>query len=791
MRKILLAIIFLLLVNISSAQFDDFFDDSDNFANDFMDGSGFEGDEEELRSSDDFERSMIDKPESRNMPPSMGQVKQSGDPRMMTGGERFRQMPPNAQMGSGQFEFMPKFSGQFNIPDPRLYGANNEEMMFGMLFSKLGNVNPDEIRQLCSDPDKMADVMIDRIKAKFGSVSEQCNIMEKEISECSIRAKDSCNFGAGNFNDDLEHNAYSCPVKEDAIYELCVKRSAEYSSERLNFVQEICADRFETDKKYSADRCSQQQINCDKNKFMQDCLTSFGNVVPPTVVPSGSCPQPPAIEQCRDARLEMVYNNMGCVVGSRCVPFEQKCKTPEPIECSGGRVETHTDQFGCTLLTCIREEHKCTTVPSLIQCENGYAAAKTDEFGCIISYACVPFAEQLPPEKQIDTTTNDGTVAPTAQETIVLQQKLYPVTPVKVVSRKDPITGNVVMANSADFHAECEQRWNNQRMNCESFDYCNKDKYVENCVRQEKESNERQLSEIKINCKVQSRIEARKMVERCSREEVEKQRCVEQSARRCSEMGAMIKDCRERLNEENFRQYIKREAESRCKLMRHEDESAKTERLFAIIIALRNEDDIGRIDSIVTNLEKLFEIEGSFVYTGIVDDPNLVSDIRKIDSVLDAKISPILPEVAEADKRLDESIRAKGIVDKLNSIKEDVPDNYRFIIENEAGKILDISEGLGGIEQNEESKGVVYVFRRWFGFVKEKEKEEIENINKHVERLDASITNLETVIDDVPDLIAKSIIKEQIESLKKQKADLEELSSEKESKSKGLFGLFG
>jgi len=43
----------------------------------------------------------------------------------------------------------------------------------------------------------------------------------------------------------------------------------------------------------------------------------------------------------------------------------------------------------------------------------------------------------------------------------------------------------------------------------------------------------------------------------------------------------------------------------------------------------------------------------------------------------------------------------------------------------------------------------------------------------------------------VPSDVAKAILKEQVENLKKQKVEIEVLIETKEKKAKGLFGVFG
>ena len=79
----------------------------------------------------------------------------------------------------------------------------------------------------------------------------------------------------------------------------------------------------------------------------------------------------------------------------------------------------------------------------------------------------------------------------------------------------------------------------------------------------------------------------------------------------------------------------------------------------------------------------------------------------------------------------------------------------------------------------------------FFGLAKQAELEEIKQLQESKSKLNNSITTLAKLVDEVPSDVAKSILKEQVESLKKQQADIEVLIAAKEKKAKGFFGLFG
>ena len=49
--------------------------------------------------------------------------------------------------------------------------------------------------------------------------------------------------------------------------------------------------------------------------------------------------------------------------------------------------------------------------------------------------------------------------------------------------------------------------------------------------------------------------------------EAQRQRCLDESSKRCGMMEGVASECKEKVTEENFRSFIIREAEKRCKFM--------------------------------------------------------------------------------------------------------------------------------------------------------------------------------------------------------------------------------
>ena len=85
-----------------------------------------------------------------------------------------------------------RFKGQENrgpnIPD----FSKNPDGIYGMAFKYIDNdMKDEELFPLCGEPEKIADLLIGKIKSKVGDdVSTVCN--DFPVSECTQRVEDSC-----------------------------------------------------------------------------------------------------------------------------------------------------------------------------------------------------------------------------------------------------------------------------------------------------------------------------------------------------------------------------------------------------------------------------------------------------------------------------------------------------------------------------------------------------------------------------------------------------------------------
>ena len=474
--------------------------------------------------------------------------------------------------------------------------------------------------------------------------------------------------------------------------------------------------------------------------------------------PTTTCPEATIPTCAAGTNLQKKVDDKGCV--------SYYCSTPtcpsvtKPTCNTSETIQAYYDNTGCvTSYQCIKYEASCPAVTKPSCAENQSLTAKYDDKGCIVGYECVSVAS----------------------------------------SGSSSITGAAVLSNYDDFRGHCESSWQEQERICSNTPQaCNKEDFIEKCRNQEKKRSSDLKAGIDKNCQTSTESKIRHAEDRCSRIEDEKKKCLEHGAKRCSQMKGNSEKCSELMTEGNVRKFIIEEAKKRCKfsnIMENEEDIRNSDKA-EIILAVFNtatEDDIKKLNLFIDDLKEDLKLQDNTIYKGKIS-PNNFGDIKLLPFVVNAKISAA--RSSETAKEVKEgnmaSSKAEKAASKLVSLRDsDVPAEYLYIIEDKASEVLDASNKLGDVEKKEEEKGIGYKIRLFLGLARAAEREEINQLEESKSKLKNSIDSLTKLIEEVPSDVAKAILKEQVENLKKQQADIQVLIDSKEKKAKGLFGVFG
>jgi len=679
--------------------------------------------------------------------------------------------------------------GQAYDSGPSYEGYSKEQMIFGRIFQYIGDdIDPREIKEYCSDPNKIADIVIGKLKEKVSDLQKICSEFEDNKAKCNDMIKNNCaRIGTAMLREgatEMEKMmaaAYTCPVNKDAIVEACKIRSKSNMEERIKHISESCEEKFDLQGErlmQECDKFKEHQI-CDKDKFMSQCM----NGIKKEDFERKKCPENPVPDCGKDSTLQKKTDANGCVyyycsaTATQATANQQTCPTRDVPACKESEtLQKKVDDKGCVYYYCQSTTTTATTNPATTTTTNACTEAtmptcaagssiqkKTDDRGCVYYYC------------QTTTATPSTT------------------------SNSTSITGSAVLSTYDNYLSHCENSWMMQQKTCVNMpNICDKTAYVEKCKEQEQKNAADYSAKIEQHCDSDTISEIKYAEQRCSKIDERKQKCIEQSAKRCEQMQGLAQECKDTLTEEKLRNFIVEEVKKRCKftdIIENVDDVKKSEKAEVILAVLNTatQSDFDKLKLFVDNLEEDLKLQDTTVYKGTIE-PSRFGDIKLLPFVVNAKLSSIesSARAKEVKTKIVAGQKAEDAAGKLVSLRDsDVPKEYLYIIEDKASDILNVSDKLGEIDKKEAQKGVGYKIRLFLGLAKAAEKEEIKQLGESKDKLQSSIDALSKLVDEVPSDVAKSILKEQVGNLKKQQEDIEVLIQTKEKKAKGLLGLFG
>lgn len=321
---------------------------------------------------------------------------------------------------------------------------------------------------------------------------------------------------------------------------------------------------------------------------------------------------------------------------------------------------------------------------------------------------------------------------------------------------------------------------------------CDKDKYVQDCIKREKENFAVFEKNIENQCKRDTLTEIRYAERRCSELGNQIEDCLKRSQEVCSQMQGIGDECRKIVTDKNVRKFMEKEIKKQCKFagfykekegyIKKIEKSPKIEIKIAVPDTVTDE-QINRLKQLIVDLEKELTSDGLIVFSGEIDKTKF-SELAQIPYVASAKKDIFL------DK--EEITKPEEIAKNLISLRDiDVPKELQYLIDEKADDLIDASKDLDEIKIKEEKKGVGYKIRLFLGLAKKIEESEINELKSSQSKLQNSIETLTKVSEQIIEPVAKAVIIEQIESLKQQKQGIENLIAKKAKKAKGLAGLFG
>lgn len=626
--------------------------------------------------------------------------------------------------------------------------ASEGRMMHAEMYGSM-DMHEDflEMLKYCDDREKLKAFVLEKMEEHMGEQKDFCGHMEENADRCQQETTGNCNSMFQAYHDPgmpeekrRHMEAYNrCPPDKEALIQSCIENSGPFVEDQKETMHERCDINWNQYGMRNYEDCNRnlQNIKCSKDEFTADCLRNW-NVKPEDF--KQSCLTSDEVSSrkaaCKGTAEEQKENDCVKDVVCRVEDPEGKCSYSDYQQVCSGNGLTYTNSCSATLAG-----------------EGAY------------SY---------------------GTCASTRQ----------------AYSRTAIGANGQLLDSYEDFVEDCDRQWSNQERVCNDMqkNCLGKDDFISDCLHKEEGNIANMQRDLRFNCERDALVNIRNMQRECDRRNSEIQRCLKEGALNCDRMGEEVKRCKAEFDGEKSESMALEMAEKQCSLKPMSDKIENIRKAFEsvekfsaasmeVIVAV----DESLPDDIKADIKKMFEEvqkehaeEGFLIYKGIIK-ANDFGALKKSGNVLDAKILRVFKGEDEDDEDEKEKRIVDKVVERLLALQEQgkVSDDFSFFITEEASNIAEADDEAEEVKTKEEGRGMFYKMWRWMGFAKKTEKKEIEQLEKSAEKLSESIEKLEDVMGQA-NPVTKAVLEEQVQNLKAEKKNIEDLVQSKKEKARLL-----
>lgn len=131
------------------------------------------------------------------------------------------------------------------------------------------------------------------------------------------------------------------------------------------------------------------------------------------------------------------------------------------------------------------------------------------------------------------------------------------------------------------------------------------------------------------------------------------------------------------------------------------------------------------------------------------------------------------------------------IANSLEMSSGQLPEEYGQWMQGEKSRLVQVTEGVSEVQQQEAKQDIVYQLTKALGAQKQKEMEQAKKINDQANKLDQTITSLKALSEQLTDETMQATLNEQIRQLEERRDALTSNAREKENGASGIFGFLG
>ncbi|MBI4139480.1 hypothetical protein HY483_00795 [Candidatus Woesearchaeota archaeon] len=720
--------------------------------------------------------------------------------------------------------------------------SKHPDGIYGMAFQYIDDeISEEEIFPLCGEPEKIADLLVGKIKENIGGdVSTVCN--EFPVAECAQRVEEGCGrigkppeefFDGASELEKKEMTAHSCPVpSEETFVELCKERSKQWLETRREVIsdQEFCEQEFDRHQPRDfQDESSERTQRVERVERRAESTVersdtnqeSVSNEVSPTETASrtqgstGSETTSPTTNTGSSSPSTGATTSGGSTEstgsGSSAgtgTSANTNSASTSPDGVTGSAI-TEQRTLGQSLLRIItgaavglglvEDSHSSdghSGPPSGGDSSGGGSGSSSESAsGSTVSGDATSTGGdssggstggeglgRVPQDNFRQDNFRQDQISPEDKEKFDRESRASREDFERKNQREPPREEFRDDTRREDFRQEPSdfERFESERRGP------SKDEMLQECIKRQKED-----AENPTHCKVEAKIEAKRQTQMCTRFEKEQKNCKEKNAQMCKKLEEVQTLCKEKMNEQSLREFILKEAKRRCAFVEVQDElSGPEESLGYIALVTLSEDstvkDIEGLEiAMDATLDRYRAIRDSIVYGAKYESKDVATKAGQLAAKFSGSV--VLGVDVVKDFREGESVKQKDLRKRLllaaQRLEEAKGGDFEGIAQTQ-----DLVEAAQELKSQEEGKGTFYRFLKFFGAKKEQELREATTLEEKNAKIDELIKELESEIADEQDPVLATILGEEIETLKEQKGELNAHIEEKKDDAGGLFG---
>ncbi len=346
--------------------------------------------------------------------------------------------------------------------------------------------------------------------------------------------------------------------------------------------------------------------------------------------------------------------------------------------------------------------------------------------------------------------------------------------------------------------------------------FCTKDSFLKTC-RDNRINNGfgyglREVSDVDFEsiCQVESKRILREMTRFCKESQGGNERCKEMVEQKCSFVKRQLSTCKELSEVSRSEQLVSKAVENYCRRAkyigstgryslpsyRQPGQSDEVPVVVAVSSGISASDEAA-LKQKVSSMQGYVTAGGVRLYSVRIPASSL-EVLKSLPFVQDAQFDSVRYSLEKtggtgmaAGGPEKQGGNFRDVMVSLEASKAFAPSDVKPWLSSEQDKLAQVTDEVASVRDSDEQKDVGYKLTWFLGMQAQREKEEAAKLAGQTEKLDKTISSLESLAGQAEDLTLKAALQEQVAQLRKQREELQAMAKQKQDGAGGLLSIIG